>query len=69
MWGDVMLDNKNELPMGLGFGLAMNEKAMNNFTAMGEEEKRQVIETARNVRSKREMQNLVNDIANLDAMI
>ena len=39
MWGDVMLDNKNELPMGLGFGLAMNEKAMNNFSAMGEEEK------------------------------
>ena len=50
MWGDVMLDNKNELPMGLGFGL-------------------QVIEAARNVRSKREMQNLVNDIANLDAMV
>ena len=24
--------------MGLGFGLAMNEKAMNNFSAMGEEE-------------------------------
>lgn len=69
MWGDVMLDNKNELPMGLGFGLAMNEKAMNNFSAMGEEEKHQVIEAARNVRSKREMQNLVNDIANLDAMV
>ena len=39
--------------MGLGFGLAMNEKAMNNFSAMGEEEKHQVIEAARNVRSKR----------------
>ena len=48
---------------------AMNEKAMNNFSAMGEEEKHQVIEAARNVRSKREMQNLVNDIANLDAMV
>ena len=55
--------------MGLGFGLAMDEKAMNNFSAMGEEEKHQVIEAARNVRSKREMQNLVNDIANLDAMV
>ena len=63
MWGDVMLDNKNELPMGLGFGLAMNEKAMINFSSMGEEEKHQVIEAAR------EMQNLVNDIANLDAMV
>ena len=69
MWGDVMLDNKNELPMGLGFGLAMNEKSMSNFAAMGADEKHQVIEAARNVRSKREMQNLVNDIANLDTMI
>lgn len=65
MRGDVMLDNKNELPMGLGFGLAMNERAMENFAAMEPEEKKQVIEAARNVHSKREMQNLVNDIANL----
>ena len=55
--------------MGLGFGLAMNEKSMSNFAAMGADEKHQVIEAARNVRSKREMQNLVNDIANLDTMI
>ena len=31
-----MLDNKNELPMGLGFGLAMNEKSMKNFSHRGE---------------------------------
>lgn len=51
------------LPLGLGFGLAMNEEAMNSFASMNEEEKRQVIEAARGVTSKEEMQNLVRDIA------
>ena len=54
--------------MGLGFSLAMNEKAMSNFASMDEKEKRQVIETARNVQSKQQMQHLVEDIASLDKM-
>lgn len=51
------------LPLGLGFGLAMNEEAMSSFASMTEEEKRQVIEAARGVSSKEEMQNLVQNIA------
>ena len=51
------------LPLGLGFGLAMNEEAMNSFASMTEEEKRQVIEAARGVSSKAEMQELVRSIA------
>ena len=51
------------LPLGLGFGLAMNEEAMNSFSSMTEEEKRQVIEAARGVSSKEEMQELVRNIA------
>ena len=51
------------LPLGLGFGLAMNEEAMNSFASMNAEEKRQVIEAARGVTSQEEMQNLVRDIA------
>ena len=51
------------LPLGLGFGLAMSEEAMSSFAAMNEEEKRQVIEAARGVASKEEMQNLVQNIA------
>ncbi|MGN0140693.1 MAG: hypothetical protein ACI4AD_00585 [Roseburia sp.] len=53
------------LPIGLGFGLAMNEDAMNHFSAMTEEEKRQVIEAARSVQTKEEMHHLVQDIAKM----
>ncbi len=51
------------IPVGLGFGLAMNEKAMNSFAGMSEEEKKQVIEAARSVRSRHEMERLVDDLA------
>lgn len=51
------------LPLGLGFRLAMNEKAMDSFSGMTEDEKQQVIEAARSVRSKHEMERLVEDIA------
>lgn len=53
------------LPLGLGFGLAVNEEAMSSFASMTEEEKRQVIEAARGVSSKEEMQNLVQNIADI----
>ena len=53
------------LPLGLGFGLAMNEKAMDSFASMNEEEKKQVIEAARGMTSQEEMQNLVNNIADI----
>ena len=53
------------LPIGWGFGLAMNEDAMNHFSTMTDAEKKQVIEVARNVASKQEMQDLVQDIAKL----
>lgn len=53
------------LPLGLGFGLAMNEKAMDSFASMNEEEKKQVIEATRGMTSKEEMQDLVNNIADI----
>ena len=53
------------LPLGLGFGLAMNEKAMNSFASLDEEEKKRVIEAARGITSKEEMQNLVSSIADI----
>ena len=53
------------IPMGLGFGLTMNEKAMIHFAQMDEAEKAQVVEAARNVQSKGEMQNLINSLAEL----
>lgn len=62
--GDVM-SREEEMPLGLGFGLAMNEQAMNSFSSMTEPEKRQVIEAARNVQSKSEMESLIQDIAKM----
>ncbi len=59
------MNSKEEMPLGLGFGLAMNEQAMNSFSSMTEPEKRQVIEAARNVQSKSEMESLVQDIAQM----
>ena len=57
--------NKEEMPLGLGFGLAMNEVAMEHFSGMSETEKNQVIEAARMVNSKSEMNNLIQDIAKM----
>ena len=53
------------LPLGLGFGLAMNEAAMKGFASLKEDEKRQVIEAARTIISKEEMQTFVNSIAEI----
>lgn len=53
------------LPLGLGFGLAMNEDAMRGFSSLSEDEKRQVIEAARGIHSKDEMTSFVNSIAEI----
>ena len=53
------------LQLGLGFGLAMNEAAMKGFASLEEDEKRQVIEAARTITSKEEMQTFVNSIAEI----
>jgi len=59
------MENQKDMPMGFVFQLSMNEKAMENFASMTEEEKRQVIETARNVTSKAQMRGIVSDLAGL----
>ena len=35
------------LPLGLGFGLAMNEDAMRGFSSLDDDEKKQVIDAAK----------------------
>lgn len=57
--------NDRDMPMGFAFQMAMNEKALNNFAKMTEEEKRQVLEAARNVSSKQQMQSIVEDLGKL----
>lgn len=59
------MENRRDIPMGLAFQMSMNEKAMENFAKMTEEEKLQVLETARNVTSKEQMRSIVSDLAGL----
>lgn len=59
------MEQKGEMPMGFVFQLALNEKAMENFAEMTEEEKRQVIDTAKAVISKEQMKGIVEDLAKL----
>ena len=54
------------LPVGLGFGLAMNEKALGQFSMMTEDEKRQVIDAARGAQTKEQMAQIVKDIADME---
>lgn len=56
------MDEEKEMPLGLAFQMAMNEKAMAHFSAMSEKEKENTIERARNVKSKQEMERLVNEM-------
>lgn len=59
------MENQNDMPLGFAFQLSMNEQAMENFAGMGEVEKQQVLEAARNVTSKTQMRGIVSDLASL----
>ncbi|MGN0404071.1 MAG: hypothetical protein ACI4F1_02500 [Bariatricus sp.] len=65
MTGVRSMEEKNarELPIGFTMNLAMNEKAMKAFSNMDEMQKRNVEEESRRVKSKNEMENLVNRLA------
>lgn len=58
-----MEDFKDDMPMGLGFSMAMNEDAMVNFGKMTEEQRRKVITESKLAKSKDEMSQLVDRIA------
>lgn len=55
--------SREEMPLGLGFSLAMNQEAMERFAGMSEMEKEQVVNRAKLVQSKAEMEQLVSDVA------
>ncbi len=59
------MENRNDMPMGFAFQLSMNEKAMENFAGMSDEEKKQVLDAARSVTSKQQMRGIVSDLAGL----
>lgn len=57
-----MEDRKSEMPIGLAFSMAMNENAMERFSSMTAEEKKEIEERSRHVHSKAEMEHLVDEI-------
>lgn len=52
----------NSLPLGFGMALMQNEEAMRKFESMSETQKLAVIRQTHQVRSKREMQQLVSNL-------
>ncbi len=53
-----------KVPIGFGMALAMNQPAMNAYAAMTEPQKQAILNKAHNVRSEREMHDLVASLAN-----
>ena len=54
---------ETKLPVGFGMALAMNATAMKHFAAMSEAKQDEVLQKARSVSSKGEMQQLVMGLA------
>lgn len=59
----MILNYGEELPIGFGLSLAMNEQAMQRFAGMTDSAKDAVVERSRGVSSRREMEKLVEDVA------
>lgn len=52
-----------KVPIGFGMALAMNQPAMNAYSAMNEAQKQAILSKAHNVRSERKMHDLVNSLS------
>ncbi|MCI8370810.1 MAG: hypothetical protein HFI75_00150 [Lachnospiraceae bacterium] len=62
---DSQENSMQDMPLGFSFTLATNQEAMASFANMSESEKRQVIEAARSIETKHEMQSFVDSIGKL----
>lgn len=56
-------DLHDALPTGFGMALAANVEAMESFSKLTREQKQKVLDGAGHIRSKLEMRNYVNQIA------
>lgn len=52
----------NGVPQGFGMALTRNSRALNNFSNLNEDEKKKIIELTRSVRSKNEMNRIVDKL-------
>lgn len=57
------------LPLGLAFGMAMDERAIDHYGRVTEYEKEKVIAESKNVKSKEEMQQLIQRISDMDTIV
>ncbi|MBQ5331663.1 MAG: hypothetical protein J6K92_00155 [Oscillospiraceae bacterium] len=57
--------NGKDIPMGFGMALAQNSKAMTRFSAMTEEQRREIISGTHGIKSKNEMKLYVEKIAHM----
>lgn len=55
--------NTGGLPTGFTMGLAMNVNAMNHFSNMTESEKEEILNRARDAKSKEEMQEIISQLS------
>lgn len=59
----------NDLPLGLAFGMAMDEEALDHYSKMTEYEKEQLLAKSKNVKTKEEMQQLIQKISDGDSIM
>ena len=55
-----------EMPLGLGMALTQNPSALDRFSKMNENEKRELIGSVHGIRSKEEMRAFVENFAGAD---
>lgn len=52
----------NGVPLGFGMALAMNRDAFDNYSKLTEAEKEKILAESHNVKSKAEMQEIINSL-------
>lgn len=55
-------ENRDDVPTGFSFQLGLNQKALEAYAKLDDQEKCQVVEAARNVHSKSEMRQIVEGL-------
>lgn len=56
------LNPLSDLPLGFGLALAQNTKALDSFSKMTEQQKKEIINQTHSIQSKKEMQAFVDSL-------
>lgn len=62
-------EGAKNVPIGFGLSLAMNERAMENYGKMADSEREQWLTRAGSVKSKSEMEQLVDRIGEIGGLL